>query len=221
MAPKTAVILSTYNRPEFLELSLTGLLVQTDTEFDIVIADDGSGPDTKELIERFQNESSLPINHVWQEDKGFRKAKILNEAVHSTDAGLLVFLDQDAIPGRDWMALHRAIYAPNRFVPGGYIRLTKEDSEKLDVEKIRQGAYEALMTEERLRFLKRRHWKSLFYFLTMKKIRPRLMGLNFSVARDLFEKVNGYDEAYEGWGKEDSDLRTRMRQSGAPPETAR
>lgn len=214
MGPRTAVILTTYNWPRALELTLTGLSVQSDPEFEVLVADDGSGPETRDLVERLSKDSPFPLRHVWQEDKGYRRAAVLNRAVRSCDADLIVISDQDAIPARNWVSLHREAYAPNRIVPGGYIRLTREQSDSLDTEKVRQGIHETMMTSSRMWSLRKKHLYNLFYIATFRKIFPRIMGLNFSVSRDLFEKVNGFDEEYVGWGKEDSDLRTRMRQAG-------
>lgn len=214
MGPKTAVILVTYNRPESLELVLTGVLGQTDMEFEVVVADDGSGPQTRALVERFARTSPIPIRHAWQEDRGFRAAAVRNLGVRSCDADLLVFLDQDVIPARDWMEHHRRTYAPNRFTVGGYVRLTPEESSSLDLEKVRRGVHETMMNRERRMSLWKKHIFDLFYIATLRKVFPRISGANFGVDRGLFEKVNGLDEEYEGWGKEESDLRTRMRLAG-------
>jgi len=213
MKPSVAVILSTYNRPDMLELTLTGLLRQEDRDFRIVVADDGSSEETRAFIERYQAE--FPLTHVWHEDKGFRKAKILNAAIRACpEVDMLWFVDQDSIPAHDCLALFREAHAPGRLVPGGYVRLTQEDTARLTVENTREGFYETLLTDERRRFLRKRHRKNLVHRLTGRKNRPRLMGLNFAVCRELVVKVNGFDETYEGWGKEDSDLRTRLRRAG-------
>ena len=96
------------------------------------------------------------------------------------------------------------------------MRLTQEESKSLTVEKIEEGHHETLMNPERRWFLKKKHIYNLFYIYVtpFQKKFPRIIGMNFAVHRDLFTKVNGHDEEYEGWGREDSDLRTRMRQAG-------
>src|SRR5262245_41641725 len=213
MAPGAAVILSTYNRPEALELTLAGLARQSDRDFEVVVADDGSGTATRSVVER-ASAGGLRVLHVWQQDRGFRKARILNRAVAGTGAELLLFLDQDAIPARDWVAVHKAHAARNRFCPGGFVALTPEQSARLSVAAVRDGAHERLPTREQLVELRYRHLRNLVYIGVLMKSRPRLVGMNFSVARDLYERVNGFDAVYEGYGKEDSDLRTRMRRAG-------
>ena len=215
MGHKTAVILSTYNWPEALELTLTGLARQEDRDFELIVADDGSGPETRALVERFGKDAPFPVRHAWHEDRGYRLAAVRNLGVRATDAEHLIFLDQDAIPGKDWTREHRKGFGPNLFLPGGYVRLTREESELLTVQKIEEGHHESLMNPERRWFLKKKHIYNLFYNVTpFQKKFPRIIGMNFAVHRDLFTKVNGHDEEYEGWGREDSDLRTRMRQAG-------
>ncbi|RMG15809.1 MAG: glycosyltransferase [Planctomycetota bacterium] len=211
---KTACLISTYNWPWALERVLTGLARQTTLDFEVVIGDDGSGPETRAMIERFAQSAPFRIEHVWHEDLGRRKTRAMNNAIRATDAEHLIFLDQDGIPAANLVELHRACYAPNRLIVGGYVRLTRDQTEAMTLEDVRSGAFESLMTPERLRFLRRRHLKNQFYILTGRKSRPKLMGLNFSIARDLIEKVNGFDEAYVGWGQEDSDLRHRVRFAG-------
>lgn len=212
--PTTTVIIATYNWPEALELTIAGLLVQTDPDFDVIIADDGSTSETAKMIETFQANHDLRIRHIWHEDKGFRKAKILNQAIRIASSQLIVFVDQDAIAERNLIQLHREAYRPNQLAPGGYFKMSREQSATMNVDKVRAGEHEKFITEKHYRWLRKRHRNNLFYNFIGKKNRPKLMGLNFSVARDLLEKINGYDESYEGWGSEDSDLRTRMRLAG-------
>src|SRR5690606_34930557 len=118
-----AVILSTYNWPRALELSLWGYAAQTFRDFQIVIADDGSGPETREVIERLRGETGLDIVHVWQEDRGFRKSEILNRAILATDRSYLIFSDADIIPRRDFVEVHARLAEPDRFLVGGAVKL--------------------------------------------------------------------------------------------------
>lgn len=95
---KLSVIITTYNSPVWLEKVLWGYSVQTHKDFEIVIGDDGSRDDTRETIDRLRKETGLTIKHIWQEDKGFRKCRILNKAILQADAPYLVFTDGDCIP---------------------------------------------------------------------------------------------------------------------------
>jgi len=212
--PETAVIITTYNWPWALERALTALRRQTDPHFSVVVADDGSRDETRDMLDRMREQLPFPLLHAWQEDRGFRRGEALNNAVRHTGAECLIFTDQDSLPAANWIADHRRRYAPGRFVVGGYVRLTEEQSRGLSIADVQEGAHERLMTDARRRHLWRYHLANLWSLTVRLEHRPRIMGLNFSVARDLFDKVNGFDHEYVGWGKEDSDLRCRMRQAG-------
>ena len=98
------VIISTYNNPRWLEKTLWGYEHQLLKADEIIIADDGSGEETRQLIGRYAQR--LPIRHVWHEDRGFRKTTILNRALEQATADYLVFTDQDCIPRADFLATH-------------------------------------------------------------------------------------------------------------------
>lgn len=210
----TTVVITTYNWPSALERCLIALTRQSDLNFDIVIADDGSRQETRRLIERIRSEVPFQIAHTWHEDLGFRRAQAINRAVRKTEAELLIFTDQDSLPDKRWVERHRHAFRPGRFVVGGYIRLTQEESRTLSVENVRQGLHERFLSPKHRFRLWRYHLSNLWSLTVRRMKRPRIMGLNFSVARDLFERVNGFDHDFEGWGKEDSDLRCRMRLAG-------
>ena len=116
------VIISTYNNPQWLEKTLWGYTAQTRPADEIIIADDGSRPETAELIRSF--EKRLPVRHVWHEDNGFRKTIILNKALAMATADYLVFTDQDCVPRHDFLATHERMACSGRFLSGGYFKLT-------------------------------------------------------------------------------------------------
>src|SRR3990167_2945779 len=100
---KASVILATYNWPEALALVLSGLVTQTEKNFEVVIADDGSEEATKKVITKYQARNIFSIKHLWQENKGFRKCRILNQAIAASRGEVLVFLDGDCVPHRDYI----------------------------------------------------------------------------------------------------------------------
>lgn len=136
--PKISIIVSTYNSEAWLEKVLWGFQFQTFKEFEVVIADDGSGPATRELIEEMQAKVSYPIIHVWQEDDGFQKSRILNKAVVACNASYIIMTDGDCIPREDFVEVHYINKEPGYFISGGYYMLpmnisraiTREDIEK-------------------------------------------------------------------------------------------
>lgn len=211
------VILSTYNWPQGLERTLCGFAEQTHKDFRIIIADDGSNETTKNLVEKISKQRNLKIIHCWQEDNGFRKARILNKAVKCSNAEQLIFTDQDTIPHYDFVKKHHQRYVRNGILVGGYVRLTREYTEKLTIAKIATRDYLSQITKERKKELLWKHLRNLFYIYNpLHNHRPSIMGLNFSIDRQAFLKVNGYDINYEGWGQEDSDLANRLWKARIP-----
>lgn len=120
---KVSIIISTYNAEEWLEKVLIGYSVQTEQDFEIVIADDGSNDLTKNLLPQFKSKFKHPIIHVWHEDNGFQKTKIINKAILKTSSEYLIFTDGDCIPRKDFIANHLKNKEEGYFLSGGYFKL--------------------------------------------------------------------------------------------------
>lgn len=120
---KVSVIITTYNAVEWLQKVLIGYSVQTECDFEIVIADDGSTSETKELISKFSSKFNNPIVHVWHEDHGFQKTKILNKAILKSNSDYLIFTDGDCIPRKDFVEMHLKYREIGYFLSGGYFKL--------------------------------------------------------------------------------------------------
>ena len=120
---KASVIMSTYNAEEWLEKVIWGLSVQTESNFEIIIADDGSKPKTKELLDSLRTQISMPLIHVWLEDNGFQKSQILNKAIIASNSDYLIFTDGDCIPRKDFVATHLNYRQKGYFLSGGYFML--------------------------------------------------------------------------------------------------
>src|SRR5215212_1771937 len=114
-----SVIVSTYDRPRDLERVLYGYSCQSDRDFEIVVADDGSGEETADLIARARKEMDLRITHVWHEHEGFRKSLIQNRAIAAAQTEYLIFTDGDCVPRRDMMEVHRSLITPGKYVARG------------------------------------------------------------------------------------------------------
>jgi glycosyltransferase involved in cell wall biosynthesis len=120
---RASVILCTYRQPAALELTLWGYASQIVSEFEIVVADDGSGPETAAVVERMRRSATLRIVHVWHPDRGFRKTEILNRAILAASGEYLLFSDGDCVPREDFVAAHLALASPGHFLSGGYLKL--------------------------------------------------------------------------------------------------
>ena len=129
--PSISVIISTYNKPHFLEKVLTGYSFQTFKDFEIIIADDGSSNETKEMIEKFERIISQEIYHVWHEDSGFRKCKILNTAIKKSSSDYLVFSDGDCIPNSRFLETHSKLAKKGCFLSGGHFPINEKVSNQL------------------------------------------------------------------------------------------
>lgn len=131
------IVISTYNNPAWLEKTLWGYLYQTRRPDEIVIADDGSGPATRELIDSFR--ASLPIKHVWHEDRGFQKSEILNKALVEAESDYLIFTDQDCVPRADFVEIHEKFARSGHFISGGYFKLPMGISKALSRDDVETG----------------------------------------------------------------------------------
>jgi glycosyltransferase involved in cell wall biosynthesis len=212
--PTTSVVVSVYNQLYELELVLAALAAQSDLAFDVILADDGSMPPARQLAERLAHSLPFAIRHVWQPDEGFCKARIQNVAALSTPAELLIFLDGDCLPFRDLVAVYRGSARPGEFMTGAVVDLDVATSRALTPASIRSGAHESAVRLGARCNLARKQFANWWY-RNRRQRRPRIRGGNFAVAAGLFHAVNGFDESYCGYGKEDSDLRDRMRNAGA------
>lgn len=123
MKPEVSVVFTTYNQPQWLEKVLWGYEAQTYHNFEVIVADDGSGPETRLLLESMAPQLSFPIKHVWHEDTGFRKCDILNKAILAVETDYVIFSDGDCIPRNDFVEVHYKQRRRGRYLSNGYYKL--------------------------------------------------------------------------------------------------
>ena len=148
--PGISVIISTYNAVEWLKKTLWGYAQQTNKDFEIVIADDGSGEETINTIKAFQECFPVPVIHVWQEDEGFQKSRILNKAILACNSDYILMSDGDCIPKNDFLDFHFKFREEGYFLSGGYFKLPMSISKaitKQDIEE--QNCFDVLWLQER------------------------------------------------------------------------
>lgn len=215
------VIISTYNNPRWLEKTLWGYTCQTRPADEIVIADDGSTDETRRLIDSFKDQ--LPIKHVWHEDQGFRKSRILNTALLEAKADYLIFTDQDCIPRADFIATHLRYAHQGYFLSGGYFRLPMDISLAITLEDISSGnAFSLHWLRERGLKLNIKCLKLLgkdYVARIMNTITPANAtwnGCNASAFRTDLLAVNGFNEEMH-YGGQDRELGERLRNNGLRP----
>ncbi len=222
-----AVIVTTYNRPDALAAVLEGYFEQVDRDFELIVADDGSTGETRDLVEAFQLRAPVPLRYVWQEDHGFRAAAARNRAVASSNARYVIFTDGDCVPSRAFVAAHKRLAQPGCFLAANRVLLSEPCTRRVLAEKEplqRWGWSDWLMAWAR------RDVNRLLPLLTLpdggfrERSPQRWQGVktcNMSVWRDDLLRVNGLDESYEGWGLEDSDLVIRLLHAGVKHKSAR
>jgi glycosyltransferase involved in cell wall biosynthesis len=224
---KLSVVMTTYNSPAWLEKVLWGYSVQDHRDFEIVIGDDGSRDDTRLLIDRLRAETGLAITHVWQQDIGFRKCRILNKAILRAQHDYLVFTDGDCIPRRDFLAVHAARAEAGCYLSGGYHKLPMSTSEAITKDDIVSGRCFDLA------WLKahglRPGWKNTKLTAgpgmaaVLNRLTPtrcNFKGSNGSAWREDVLRVNGFDERMP-WGGLDREFGVRLINAGVKPRHVR
>lgn len=224
-APKASIIISVYNRFDFLQLVLAGLEIQTESDFEVIISDDGSNDSFVNQLAALIAHSPLRIFHNWHADAGFRKNQILNVSIRSALGAQIIFLDGDCIPHPAFVAEHLAHGGPGRCLAGRRIDISDRLTRLLTPERIRQGVLQnpTTMLGQLADFLIRRtfHFMNGLYVEhpVLRRYFNRkergLLGANFSAMKADLEAINGFDERYTAptFG-EDSDIEFRLRLLG-------
>jgi glycosyltransferase involved in cell wall biosynthesis len=215
-----SVIVSTYNRPSFLERVLCGYASQTDRDFEVVVADDGSSQETFDLIARARREMNLRIAHVWHEHKGFRKSLIQNRAIVAAETDYLIFTDGDCIPRRDMIAVHRRLATSGRYVAGGYLKLSPQATASIQLSDIESGRFTDLdwlrsqgwKPGHRALRLTDKYWLSVLLDRTTTTA-ANFQGNNTGAWREHLYTVNGFENTM-GYGGLDKALGYRMQNAG-------
>jgi glycosyltransferase involved in cell wall biosynthesis len=215
-----SVIVSTYNREDALDVVLRALSRQSDRNFEIVVADDGSGPATARVVREWAAKKIVPIKHVWHEDRGFRLSEIRNRGIRASAGKYIIFLDGDCIGRRDFVAAHRRLAEPGWFVTGTRILLSAELTDRI----LHQGLEPELWGLAS--WLVHRSRRNLNRFAPLLELRLGIMrklsarrwrgarGSNMAFWRSDLEKVDGFDSSFTGWGREDSDIFIRLIRAG-------
>lgn len=213
--PSVSLIITTYNNPLFLRLSVLSANSQTVLPDEIIIADDGSTEDTFKEIVRLKKEIKVPIVHVWQEDNGFQAGKIRNIAIVAAKYDYIVQIDGDIIMEKHFIEDHLYFASKGKLLQGSRVFIKKEktreiiDSESFDLSLFsrgisrRENAFRCLSLSKYLSTRYRNRYP-IYY----------ARGANMSYFKSDFMLVNGYDEDFIGWGHEDSDLTLRMLNCG-------
>jgi glycosyltransferase involved in cell wall biosynthesis len=220
VAELISVIVTTFNREDALDAVLRSLAGQIDADFEIVVADDGSGPATAELVTRWKAKIGRRLEHVRHADQGFRAAEIRNRAILAARGAYCVFLDGDCIVRPDFVGTHRRLAERGWFVTGNRVLLSPDLTKTVLGEKQTPEAWSTpRWLGERWRGGVNRLSALLHLPLGfLRRIRQRVWqgarSCNLAIWRSDLDCVDGFDASYSGWGKEDSDIIVRLLRAG-------
>lgn len=213
----TTLLISTYNRPDALEACLSSIRSLFPLPDEIILADDGSGMGTREVIERWQTILTVPLIHVWHEDRGFRLAKIRNKAIAKARGEYIIQVDGDELLHRRFIADHLKYARKGCFAKGCRVKLNQSASERICRNKGENNLRVSPLSrdieegrEKALRFRPLGWWFANFF----KQTDYYALGGNMAFWREDLLAVNGYDERFEGWGREDDDIAHRLGRLG-------
>ncbi len=218
-----SVIISFYNRIDYLKLVLAGLERQSFPFFEIIIADDGSDLKIVSEIEQLSRKVSFKLTHLWQEKKGFRKNKILNKSIIASNREYIIFIDGDCVPHPQFVKEHFENREEGFCITGRRVNLSKKYTELLTPENINNGFIE----HEKIKLIfdgifgesfdveKGLYLKNEFLRDFFNKKRRGLLGCNFSIYKEDLLRINGFDERYEAPSiGEDTDIQFRLERIG-------
>ena len=211
-APKLGLIINTHNQPEYLARILSAVTQQAAPPDEVLLADDGSGAETREVFAAWKAKQSCRCEHVWQEHEGFRRSRILNQAIARAQGDYLVFLDSDTVPHPRFLADHRQMAEVGWFVQGHRALIEERAARFFGLGDFRADRRRALLQWQLSGVKHAFRWPC-----PLRRVRTDLRGIrgcNLGIWRDDLVRINGYNEAFVGWGREDSELAVRLMNAG-------
>lgn len=206
-----SLIISTYNWPRALYLCLDSVMQQSVLPDEILIADDGSGMETRDVVRHFERISPVPVRHIWHEDRGFRVAAIRNKAIAASRCDYLIQIDGDLILQRNFIQDHIAFAKEGYYVAGSRGIITEALTRKVlsgEITSLSALSRGVRNSNNALRI----PIAAVLYRMLAPSRTPR--SCNMALWRKDALRVNGYDESFEGWGYEDTELGLRLENSG-------
>lgn len=209
----SSLIITTYNWPEALARVLESVMSQSVTPDEIIIADDGSTQETKEVIRHYQGRSSIPIVHSWQEDNGFRLSRSRNKAISAAKMDYIIMIDGDMILHHKFFADHLKHAEKGFFITGKRVKLSAELSQKQFKSPKPLTLFSRGLSRGRENAL-RLAWQPKLMSKTQTNSVEGIHGCNLAFWKADVLTVNGFNTQFEGWGPEDKEFALRMINSG-------
>jgi glycosyltransferase involved in cell wall biosynthesis len=211
-SPSLAIIINTFDQPDYLARVLAAVGRQSSRPEEVILADDGSADETRRLFAGWAAAQKITTAHVWQEHAGFRRAQILNRAIAAARSDYLVFLDGDTVPHPQLVADHRATAQPGAFTQGHRALIEQKAAGwfgrgELAADRGRAGWSGQISGWKNA-------WRWPFPWVSVKQTLRGIRGCNLAIWRQDLVRVNGYNEDFVGWGREDSELAARLMNAG-------
>jgi glycosyltransferase involved in cell wall biosynthesis len=214
---RTSLIIATYNWPDALRLCLMSVRQQVVLPDEVLIADDGSREETRMLIEDYASDFPVPLRHIWHPDEGFRLAEIRNKGISAAHGDYLIQIDGDLILHPHFIADHLELARPGYFTAGSRVMLSEGQSRQLIEQRsiqLKGSGFNALRSKWLRHYLRNRYkikGRHLYY----------VKGANMAFFKSDLLRVNGYNEAFRGWGSEDRELAIRLINAGVKKQSAK
>ena len=213
---KISVIVPVYNRIENLKYLIYCLKKQSEQIDELIISDDGSSVDVKSFIEKETKDTNFSVKYIWQEDLGFRLSRARNNGARIAEGDFLIFVDQDVILPFNLIKTVKKNVKENYFLPFKIYWMNEEEKKEFISEEFEYSNLK--LREEELKKIKKKiirsRIKNIKYYLGLKDRGSNITGAAFGVYKNDYIKVNGSDEEYKSWGKEDDDLSWRLYKAG-------
>ncbi|NOT74859.1 MAG: glycosyltransferase [Cyclobacteriaceae bacterium] len=209
---RTTLIITTYNRKDALELVLLSVLNQTSMPDEVIIADDGSGEDTRQIIDFYQTIFPIPLIHCWHEDSGFRLSAIRNKAIAMSKFEYIIMIDGDMVLPENFVKGHKSHAWKGQFIQGSRVLLLQKRTESMLRERAMHVGFLSSGIGNRLNALESNLLSHIFSYF--RKGHMNVRGANLSFWREDVFTINGFNEDFVGWGREDSEFAVRMSKLG-------
>ncbi len=211
-----SICVSTYNRPDALGLCIESILKQSQLPNEIIIGDDGSGIETAKLIAKLKQKSTIPIEHVWQPDEGYRLAACRNKSFAAANGEYIIQIDGDLVLHKHFIADHLRMAMPGTFVCGSRVLLSQAYTQRVMAKNNNvQPSFFSNNISKRYNSIYNKILAGINYRLQRGKEQYKyVLGANMAFYKEDLLRVNGYDEKFGGWGKEDNNIAIRLCNAG-------
>ncbi|MDQ1772765.1 glycosyltransferase family 2 protein [Labilibaculum euxinus] len=212
------LLITTYNNPKFLDLVFRSILKQTVMPNEIVVGDDGSKEETKQVIDQYRSMFQCNVKHIWHEDNGFQKCKILNKTIAQVSSDYIIQIDGDIMIHPRFIEDHISVASSRQLICGNRSFVRKKRTMRL-LDNPSSNNLNLIDIKKRKRFFRIPKLSLLYRNKRSDTSRKGSLGCNFAYWKEDIVKINGYNEDFTGWGYEDIEMVERLMNSGVRKTT--